>query len=71
MVNANEGSGRKMGLMSQLGYICKEEHEAALAHTYLRAYWEGYAAAKEEVILSSVTPNDIRKACGLEPIGGD
>lgn len=46
-----------MGLLSWLGYVRKDKHEDALAHMYLQVYWEGYAAAKDEMI---------RKACGLE-----
>lgn len=41
---------------------------ALFSTTYADGFKSGYKAGQRDTIFSAITPNDILKACGLDPI---
>ena len=46
----------------------QKEIDRLVATAYCEGFQQGFEAGKEETILTKLTPNEIRAACGLGPI---
>lgn len=46
----------------------QSELNALLSTSYAGGFKAGYKAGQRDTIFSAITPNDIRNACGLDPI---
>ena len=51
--------------------MSEKRYDAELAKAYANGYSAGFSAGEVEGKLKSNSPNEIRKACGLEPIIDD
>ena len=48
--------------------ISSAEHQALLNQQYISGYKAGYEIGKVDGFMSKITPNEIRKTLGLEPL---
>jgi len=62
---------KKLGLVIMSTSKYEDMINRLIAGWYANGYEAGYNQGKAEGLISSVTPNEIRKIFGLEPMKGD
>lgn len=51
--------------------ISKKDYDAAINKAFMEGYKLGLQAGRQEGLMAKITPNELRKYLGLEPLKGE